>query len=90
MHCLQLALVTDATDVNATTCEALEDHAFGTHARCYVDNGVCKLGIEDWEAILEIVDIETLFQSWDAFKATVEAGVECGEYFAFMLLKKLF
>jgi len=48
------------------------------------------LGINDWEAILEIVDIKTLFQSWDAFKATVEAGVGCGEYIAFMILKKLF
>jgi hypothetical protein len=90
MHCLQLKLVGEATSLNATTCEALEDYALGTHAGCYIDSGLCKLGVDDWEAILEVVDIKTVFQSWDTFKATAETGLDCGEYFAFMALKELF
>jgi hypothetical protein len=90
MHCLQLKLVPDATGLNATTCKALEDYAFGTHPGCYVDNGVCKLDVDDWEAILEVVDIRTMFRSWEGFKQMVETSAECGEYFAFMLLKELF
>jgi len=89
MHCLQTALVSDAIG-NATTCQALEDQAFGTHAGCYVDNGLCTIGLHDWSVILEIVDIKTLFESWDAFKATVEAAVGCGEFYAFMVAKRLF
>ncbi|KAF7297985.1 hypothetical protein HMN09_01019400 [Mycena chlorophos] len=87
MHCLQLALVDDAlgTGPNATrTCAALEDKAFGTHARCYVQSGVCRLPVEDWEAILEIVHFKTLFDSWDALKASLGAGTECLEFFVFL------
>lgn len=90
MHCLQTALVPDAIDSNATTCQKLEDNAFGTHAGCYLDNGLCTLGVRVWEAIIEIVDIKTLFQSWDAFKATVQAAGGCGEFFAFLVAKDLF
>jgi hypothetical protein len=89
MHCLQTTLVPDAIGT-ATTCQALRDQAFASHARCYVDNGLCSLGIHDWSAILEIVDIRTLFESWDAFKATLEAGMECAEFLAFMIAKDLF
>jgi len=89
MHCLQTALVPDATGPT-TTCQALEDQAFGTHAGCYVGNGFCTLGVHDWLAILEIVDIMTLFESWDAFKATVEAAAGCAEFYAWMISKGLF
>jgi hypothetical protein len=89
MHCLQTALVADAIGT-ATTCKALEDQAFGTHARCYVDNGLCTLGVHNWLAILEIVDITTLFESWDAFKATVEAVADCAEFYTFMIMKGFF
>jgi len=90
MQCLQIALVPEAIDINTTTCQTLNDQAFGTHAPCYVDNGLCTLGLHNWVAILEIVDIRTFFQSWDAFKATVEATAECAELFAFLIGKGLF
>lgn len=90
MHCLQTALIPDAIDSNATTCQKLEDKAFGTHAGCYVDSGLCTLGLQDWVAIVEIVDIKTLFSSWDAFKATVDAGAGCAEFYVFMIEKGLF
>ena len=89
MHCLQLAVVPDAIGT-ATTCQALEDQAFAAHPGCYIDNGLCTLGVHDWSAILEIVNIKTIFENWDAFKATVETGVDCAEFYAFMVLRGLF
>lgn len=87
MHCLQEALVPDAIGApNATTsCAALEHKAFATHAGCYVQSGVCKLPLSDWLAVLKIVDIKTLFDSWDAFKATLMAGTDCLEFYAFLI-----
>jgi hypothetical protein len=87
MHCLQEALVPDAiaSPSAVTTCAALQDKAFATHANCYVSSGVCKLPPSDWGAILEIVDVKTLFDSWDAFKATLMAGAECLEFYAFLI-----
>lgn len=90
MHCLQLALVSDTIDEDPTTCSALSTQAFGTHAGCYLDNGLCSLGIHDWEAILEIVQLQTLFMNWDAFKSSVQAAAGCGEYFAFLVVKAIF
>ena len=89
MHCLQDALVPEATGVVNTTCTAVEKKAFGTHARCYVDSGVCTLSPLDWLAIVDIVDVKTLFGSWDAFKATVQAGVGCLEFYAFLVRQEV-
>ncbi|KAF8130593.1 hypothetical protein EV363DRAFT_214587 [Boletus edulis] len=68
MHCLQLALVGDAIDATppASDCQALRDQAFASHAGCYISNGFCTLGVQVWTAVLEIVDIKTLFSSWGA------------------------
>jgi hypothetical protein len=88
MHCLQIALVTDAIGT-ATTCQALENQALGTHAGCYIDNGLCTLGIHDWSVILELVDIKTLFASWDTFMEAIESVVGCAEFYAFLVAKGL-
>ncbi|KAJ7099495.1 hypothetical protein B0H15DRAFT_820472 [Mycena belliarum] len=87
MHCLQEALVPDAIGApNATTnCAALEHKAFSTHAGCYVGSGVCTLPPSDWGAVLHIVELKTLFDSWDAFTATLTAGTECLEFYVFLL-----
>lgn len=89
MHCLQLALVPDAIGPE-TTCQALANQAYGTHAGCYVDSGLCILGVNDWSSIIQIVDIKTLFQNWEAFEATIETAVECVGFYAFMVLNGLF
>ncbi|KAK0188356.1 hypothetical protein F5146DRAFT_1139871 [Armillaria mellea] len=81
MHCLQEALVPDALG-SAETCSQLEDKAFGTHAKCYIDNGLCFLPVVDWEAIVKIVELRTLFQSWDAFLETLKAAEGCLEAYA--------
>lgn len=88
LHCLQLALVEDATaaiDEDEETCSALSKKAFGTHAKCYLASGLCKLGPADWFAIVDIVELQTLFESWDAFKASVDAAVGCAGFYAFVL-----
>jgi Stanniocalcin family len=85
MHCLQMALVPEAIDSNATTCSALQMQAFGTHAECYVSNGLCSLGVSNWVAIIKIVDLKTLFNSWDAFKATAQAAGDCVKFITFVV-----
>ena len=77
MHCLQTALVSDATGADDTTCGDLKRKAMGTHAACYVDNGWCELPSADWWVVLDIVRLRTLFQNWDAVKASVQAALEC-------------
>ncbi|KAF9228276.1 hypothetical protein BS17DRAFT_773401 [Gyrodon lividus] len=90
MHCLQFVLVPDAIDANATTCNALKDQAFASHAGCYTSNGFCTLGVHNWVAVLGIVDITTLFSSWHAFTAMIEAAVDCGEFYAYMVERGMF
>ncbi|KAF8886315.1 hypothetical protein BD779DRAFT_1471176 [Infundibulicybe gibba] len=87
MHCLQLKLVPEATGAPGAskTCKDLEVKAFGTHAKCYVESGLCTLSPKDWIAIVDIVNFETLFSSWDAFKATLDAADGCLSFYAFLL-----
>jgi Stanniocalcin family. len=85
MHCLQTALIPEATGEMNKTCDEVRKKAFGTHAECYVDTGVCMLPLEDWLAIVDIVDVKTLFASWDAFDASVKVGVRCLEFRAFLV-----
>jgi len=89
MHCLQTALVPEATGMDNMTCSTLEEKAFGTHAACYIENGLCLLSPTDWLAIMEIVELRTLFRNWDAFKATVQAGEGCVDFWAFLVEKAL-
>lgn len=90
MHCLQVALVRDAVDATATTCEALKTQAFASHAGCYTSNGFCTLGVDAWAVVLEIVNVTTLFSSWDSLRAVVETAKDCGEFYAYMVERELF
>ncbi|TFK50704.1 hypothetical protein OE88DRAFT_287234 [Heliocybe sulcata] len=83
MHCLQTALVPEATGEVQMTCQELLDTAFDTHAGCYIGSGLCTLNPKDWVAIVDIVRIGTLFGSWDAVKETFEAAGDCAEFIAF-------
>ncbi|THU88631.1 hypothetical protein K435DRAFT_761674 [Dendrothele bispora CBS 962.96] len=95
MHCLQEALVPTlekeaslgpelaGDDQNA--CDRLEKEAFGTHAPCYLSSGLCTLTPKDWIVIVEIVQLKTLFGSWDAFEGSVEAAEGCVEFYAWVL-----
>ncbi|KAI9866187.1 MAG: hypothetical protein M1813_001748 [Trichoglossum hirsutum] len=46
MHCLQAAMV-PVLQPCTTTCDSFRSAAFASHAGCYVDNGVCRLGCLD-------------------------------------------
>lgn len=85
MHCLQAALVPEATGEDEATCNALADKAFATHAACYVNNGLCELFPTDWAEIVTIVGW-TLFKSWDATKSTFQAAGNCAALAAWILL----
>ncbi|KAI9568958.1 hypothetical protein HD554DRAFT_633883 [Boletus coccyginus] len=91
MHCLQLALVEDTVNSTppASDCQALKYRAFASHSGCYARNGLCTLGVHDWAAVLEIVGVTTLFSSWDAFKATMEAVMDCGAFYAHAVTRGL-
>ena len=65
MQCLQAALVPEATGEDNTTCTALGNKALGTHAACYVDNGLCSLPATDWLEIVSIVGLAELLENWN-------------------------
>lgn len=85
MHCLQTALVPEATGEDEITCNALADKAFGTHATCYVSNGLCGLLPTDWAEIVAIVGW-TLFKNLDATGSTFQAAGDCASLGAWILL----
>ncbi|CAK5266083.1 unnamed protein product, partial [Mycena citricolor] len=91
MHCLQEALVPEATGSanSSTDCSALEDRAFSTHAPCYIKNGLCTLPPIDWDEIIDVVGVQTLFNSWDALKASLAAGVDCLEFYGHLVARLL-
>ncbi|KIY74369.1 hypothetical protein CYLTODRAFT_484685 [Cylindrobasidium torrendii FP15055 ss-10] len=84
MVCLQTALVPYATGNTSTTCDELEHAAFATHPACYVDSGFCELPPTDWVAVVDIVGLKTLFESWDAFLASLEAAEGCLEAWTYL------
>ncbi|KDR81155.1 hypothetical protein GALMADRAFT_241715 [Galerina marginata CBS 339.88] len=94
MQCLQRALVPEVTseltqDLTALSdqqaCDALKEKAFSSHPGCYVDSGVCTLGLSDWTHIVKIINFSTLFGSWDAVKQALETVEECLELYRYLL-----
>jgi hypothetical protein len=85
MHCLQVALVPKGTSEEGITCNTLSDMAFGTHATCYVVNGLCYLPPTDWAEIVTVVGWTTLLESWDAIVSTLQAVEACEALGAFIL-----
>jgi hypothetical protein len=86
MYCLQAALVPEATGQDETTCNALTDKAFGTHATCYVSNGLCSLPASDWGEIVAVVGWTTLLENWDAIQSSLQAVMDCANLGAWILL----
>lgn len=90
MECLQLALVPEAIgsqeveEQDGSPCEVLRRKAFDSHARCYVESGVCTLGLKDWTQIVEVVELKTLFGSWEALKEALETATGCLELYTFL------
>ena len=79
MKCLQDTLIPEGTGgVDAVkTCNELRDKAFDSHARCYLENGLCALSPSDWLAVVDIVSLKMMFSGWEALKETLEAADGC-------------
>lgn len=85
MQCLQLTLAKqsaafeaqESSAAAATACSVIKETAFDSHAKCYLDNGLCSLPWRDWFAIVKIIDLKTLFSSFDAVKETIQAADGC-------------
>lgn len=89
MLCLQRDLVIYGDGSQTTTCSALEDYAFGTHPDCYVNSGLCTLPPTDWWIIVNTVGITQLFNSLNAFKATLQAAGGCIEFYLWVIANGL-
>lgn len=90
MQCLQEALFPEAEGTSdITTCEQLENYAFSTHPKCYIDNGFCTLPPSDWEKVVEIVGFTTMFGSWNAIKTEAETAAGCGSLYLFLFSQGL-
>ena len=60
----------------------LRSYAFNSHARCYVESGVCALSLRDWNAIRLIVCGHTVTcegQAWQGYfwKQLAEVAASC-------------
>ncbi|KAF8894225.1 hypothetical protein CPB84DRAFT_1710821 [Gymnopilus junonius] len=95
MQCLQRALVPEEDSSTSTStsggqqtdkCDDIKQTAFASHAACYIDNGLCTLGVGDWAHIVEIIGIQTLLGSWDAVKEAFETAEGCLDFYAFLLI----
>jgi len=84
MQCLQASLVPEATGEDDTTCSALSDKAFGTHATCYVSNGLCSLPATDWGEIVKVVGWAVL--NWETIMSAFQAAAQCENLGAWILL----
>ncbi|KAJ5610702.1 hypothetical protein N7510_007421 [Penicillium lagena] len=85
MLCLQRDLIQYGTGAKSTTCAGLKEYAFGTHPRCYVDNGVCKLPPSDWVIVVKTISLRELFGSWDALKQVLETADGCAEFYSWLI-----
>jgi hypothetical protein len=81
--CLQEALVKDANC--QSNCQQIYNYAFASHPRCYVDNGVCTLGPGNWKAIVDTVQLQTLFGTFQALVQSVETAASCAKFYAFLV-----
>ena len=91
MECLQRVLVPEATgpeemgEQGRSPCDELRKKAVDSHAACYVQNGVCTLGVKDLVQIVKVVHLKTLFGNWEGLKQVWEVAGGCLKLYAFLL-----
>lgn len=88
MLCLQSALQKFGQGTSIT-CDALKDYAFGTHADCYIQNGICDLGAADWEVIVNTVGFSNMWSSLNAAGQSLSAIGQCANLFFWAAGRKL-
>ena len=78
--CLQMALVPTIEQSNVD-CKKIRDDAFGSHASCYVNSGLCELGFNDWWNIYKLIWTQFIpFYSGDfveSVKGAFQVGIGC-------------
>ncbi|GBB90882.1 hypothetical protein RclHR1_00180020 [Rhizophagus clarus] len=87
MLCLQQSLVSVYND---GSCPKINDVGFGSHARCYVQNGVksiCAIPM-DWTTILDIVSFKDLFGSIKAIKEVFKTSKLCEDLYIRIIKKE--
>ena len=86
MLCLQTALIPEGTAApNAVHgCDALQSKAVSTHAKCYVDSGLCQLPPTDWWVIVQTVGFWELFAGFQIIEQTLIAGWDCISFFVWL------
>ncbi|KAJ5811892.1 hypothetical protein N7474_008193 [Penicillium riverlandense] len=85
MLCLQRDLIPYGTGAKSATCADLKKIAFGTHPRCYVGQGICKLPPSDWVTIVNTISLRVLFGSWDSLKQVLETAGDCAEFYSWLI-----
>jgi len=77
MECLQRAIVPETTGTadpkgnGGSSCDDLRRKAFDSYAECYSQPSgepLYTLSVKDWDEIVEIVGLKTLFERWEASK----------------------
>lgn len=84
MLCLQQRLVPEAT-VLQSTCSAVKDKAFGVHASCYINGGMCGLYATDWLLIMKTVDIRDLFGKPESWVQILQTTAGCASLYKWMI-----
>ncbi|GBB97476.1 hypothetical protein RclHR1_00030033 [Rhizophagus clarus] len=83
MLCLQNALV-QIYNNNTATCSEIKDTAFRSHAKCYIESGVCSLPTEWWK-LFEIIDIRDIVGSWEGILEVIQTAEGCAELYAWLI-----
>ncbi|CAF1574772.1 unnamed protein product [Didymodactylos carnosus] len=94
MNCLQQSLV-EAYQDDTVTCDDITNAAFDSHAKCYVNSGICSLVLQsaenvfrDMKALGSVYDFKD-FLSWKALKQIDETASACTEQSPYLVLLKL-
>lgn len=78
MLCLQQKLFPLVNEsMGDISCEELKHYAYSTHPGCYIETGFCGLGLSDWVAVVRILQLRTVFGSWDAVKDAIKTIGGC-------------
>ncbi|CEJ93624.1 hypothetical protein VHEMI09202 [[Torrubiella] hemipterigena] len=86
LTCLQKFLVGPLSSCDST-CDSIKTQAFDSHPVCYVDSGVCSLGL--WDNVQLVITINTDLIGAAALKQVFITGTKCGQRFLNMVVDEI-
>lgn len=86
LTCLQKFLVKPLSSCDST-CDSIKTQAFDSHPVCYVDSGVCSLGL--WDNVQLVITINTDLIGAAALKQVFITGTECSKRFFNMIVQEI-